>query len=197
MGDKHTKQVNLAKIGLSWQGFKQSVKFVSISIGIPVLVYNIIAWPLLVPRFYPRPLDLGVYRDVLIVFFAIFLFYFSLEVISKTQLFELPYEYPSWKGYVQEVLVNGTLIWLMWIVAYLVGGLFMNEHLKWLIVQNNFGAFMLLAVNGIMIGIQGIMAYLSAFFYQRTKNIFSVVLFQTVIVVLVITGKLVFIFSVV
>jgi hypothetical protein len=56
---------------------------------------------------------------------------------------------------------------------------------------------MFLFVNALFIGIQGLMALISAFFYQRTRNAFVSVFMSTALTVLLLTGKLVFIYSIV
>ena len=128
--------------------------------------------------------------NVLIAFGMIFIFYLSIEVISKTQLFERWYEFPNYKGYIQEIVINGTITFVILIVAYLIGGLGMNADLKWLITQDNNGAMIMLVVNGLILLIQGYIAYMGAYLYAGTKSIFTVALFEAIIVTLLITGKL-------
>ncbi len=195
-GDKNVRLIDYSRVGLDLRALKKSIPYLILTLGIPLLTYNILAYVLDLPLWWPRPISWTLTGDVLIAFGMIFIFYLSIEVISKTQLLEQWYEFPNYKGYIQEIVINGTITFVILIVAYLIGGLGMNADLKWLITQDNNGAMIMLVVNGLILLIQGYIAYMGAYLYARTKSIFTVALFEAIIVILLITGKLAFIYAV-
>lgn len=195
--DSHVKKIELNHIGVSKSGFIFGLAYTILVLGIPLLVYNGLAAILKAPYIFPRPFSIQIYSQILLTFLMIFSFYYSLEFISKTQMFNQDYAFGSLKGYFQEIFVNGSVIWLMWLISYLIGGVFMNQKLLWLIFQGNTGSFFIIVIGTIMIVAQGIMAYISAFVYQQTHNITAVALIEAGIITLLMTGKFVFIYSVV
>ena len=196
-GEKNTKKIELKKIGLTFKGLFKALQFLVLVIGIPLISYNIFAILFRYPKIFPRPYSPRLYFEVLVFFLMTLFFYFNLEIISKTQLFEQQNIYPNFKGYLQEIIINGSIIWLMWLLSYLIGGIFINSKLKWLLFQGNTGSAALIVIGIIMIGFQGFMAYTSAFFYQQTRNIFAIALIQAAAVTLLMTGKYIFIYSVI
>ncbi len=196
-GDPRTRKIKLKKIGLTPTGFCKALLFLLLVIGVPLLSYNLLAIIFRYPKIIPRPFSKRLYLEVFVFFLMTFFFYFNLEMISKTQLFEQQNIYPSFKGYLQEIVINGSIIWLMWLLSYLIGGIFINSHLKWLLLQGNTGSAALIVIGIIMIGFQGFMAYTSAFFYQQTRNIFAITLIQAAAVTLLMTGKYIFIYSII
>ncbi len=196
-GHKFTKLINREKNGLTLMGFKNAILYVLAILGIPLIIYNTLASILLYPRILPRPLKLKLALEIFLVFIIIFIFYFSLEIISKTQLFSHHRNYVSWKGYIQEIIIKGLIIWILWLLAYILGGIFMNSKLKWMFLQGNSGTFIIVFIGIVTMSFQLLMAFLSVFFYQQTRNIFIVTFIQAILITLIITGKYVFIYSVV
>lgn len=192
---KYGRYVNLKRLGASWKGLGQGFIFVLVVVIAPVIVYDLLAWATAMPYFLPRPAQSGLWKDVIIGCGIIWFLYIPLETMIKTQLFPVSIEFGHKTGYWIEILVNAFVVFFIWVAAYSIGILTLHPKLFQMIARGTFGGTLFIAIVSIKPVLNIIIAFITAFMYQRTRNLFACSIYPVLIWALIIFGKLFSIYS--
>jgi hypothetical protein len=166
--------VSLERVGGSFKGLGKGFLYSFIVVFLPLTIYNILALILVMPKFFPRPAETGIWGDVIMGMFFIWALYLPFEVMVKTQLFSIKRKYTKKSGYWMEIFMNSVIVFLIWTFAYLLGALFMGQNLLSMIFfSGSTGGFIFVVVNSLMFLLNGASAFITGLIYQRTRNVFA------------------------
>ena len=56
-GDKNVRLIDYSRVGLDLRALKKSIPYLILTLGIPLLTYNILAYVLDLPLWWPRPIS--------------------------------------------------------------------------------------------------------------------------------------------
>lgn len=189
--------VSLARVGGTWSGLVRGFLYASMVVFAPVTIFNILALILKMPRFFPRPAETGIWGDVILGTLMMWILFLPFEVMVKTQLYAIRSKYATKTGYWLEILMNGILVFLIWMVGYIIGSLFLGKNLLMLIyVTRGFGGVLFLAINSIMFLVNGALTFVTGLMYQRSRNIFACSFFMVFFWSLILFGKFFGIYSI-
>ncbi|GAB4312132.1 MAG: hypothetical protein Kow0069_12790 [Promethearchaeota archaeon] len=190
--------VNLGRLGASWRGFGKGLAYALVVVVFPLSVFNLLAHVTCLPTFLPRPLSEGppLYGEVLLGAAFVWVLYLPLEVLTKTQLFGLKREFKQKHHYYIEVLANGGLVFLIWAAGYAAGSVFMSPKLLQMVWGGSFGGIIFLGIIALMFAMNGAAAFLTAFIYQRTRNLAACSLYPVILFSCLMFGKFFGIYSV-
>ncbi len=173
-------------------GLTKSIKSNLKAIGIPVLsilvcvaLFDLTCWFLQVPFLLPRPIDPTVALEFLLLFGVLLLQFFCLELVFRG-LYQTKIErhdgrkLEKWKVVIKSGVFSGICTGIGLGISILIkfGGLLVNVPL---VVVALFGGLILIFVLG---------GIISAYIYQRTRNILSSTIFMALLIALFMAGKL-------
>ncbi|MHA1651062.1 MAG: alpha/beta fold hydrolase [Candidatus Helarchaeota archaeon] len=150
-----------------------------------IAVFDLVCWFLQVPFLLPRPLDLPIILDFILLFGILLLQNFCFELLFRG-LYQTKIEkygarkYERWKTVFKSGMFSGISIGIGFAINILIifGSLFINSPL---IIVGLFGGLIFMYF---MIGV------VAAYIYQRTRNILSSTFFLALLMALFISGKL-------
>ena len=181
--------VSLDRVGGSTSGLFLGFIFVSVVMIPALIVFNTLSFITYLPTFFPKPYDPTLWWEAILFGLIVWALYLPLEVMVKTQLFAIKRKFSTKWGYWSEILTNATLTYFMWLFAYLIGMLFMGPTLLKMLFSGSTGALLFIIINLIMFIGNGILGFVTAFFYQRTRNLFACSLYPAFMWVVIIYGK--------
>lgn len=175
---KYGQYVNLKRVGASWTGLKKGFIYSIIVFGGPFIILNILLNALALPVFWPRAFDSTLWLEVLLGCLIIWFLYIPLETLVKTQLFPIMSKFKSKGGYWLEIIINAFLVMLIWVLSYALGIFFMTPEMLQMVrsaslTSGAFGGVLFIAIVAIKPLINGVITFITAFFYQRTRNLFA------------------------
>jgi hypothetical protein len=177
----------LEDIGLS-KSIKNNLRAISIpvlAILVCVALFDLICWLLQVPFLLPRPIDSTIMLDFLLLFGVLLLQFFCLELVFRG-LYQTKIErydgrkLEKWKVIIKSGVYSGVCTGIGLGISILIkfGSLFVNIPL--ILIALFCGLILVFVLGGIV----------SAYIYQRTRNILSSTVFMALLVALFMAGKL-------
>ena len=170
-------------IGLN-SSFENNIRSVStpiITICLLVVLFNIIAWFFQVPLLFPRPFELGIFLDFIFLLGILLLFNFMIELLFRG-LYQTKIQKNSNKWIIigKSTLFSGVCIGTGFgtsLCLSLLGFLFYQPILIFFLYS-------------ISIGIFCIFGAISAIIYEKTGNILSSSIFNSLLMAFFISGKI-------
>ncbi|NVM52287.1 MAG: hypothetical protein HWN66_01200 [Candidatus Helarchaeota archaeon] len=163
----------------------KSILLPVLAILICVLIFDVVSWFLQLPFLLPRPFDSGIYIDFFMLFGILLLQNFCFELLFRG-LYQTKIEQygarqlTQWTIIFRSGLFSGIVIGSGFGLNLLIsiGGLFANSP------------FFIILLFGGIIFLFFVIGIVSAFIYQRTRNILSSTFFNALLMALFISGKL-------
>lgn len=175
-------------IGLS-SSFENNLKDVSMSllaICLWIMLFNLTALIFQVPLLFPRPVELDIYLDFIILLGILLLFNFMVELLFRgLYQTKIRKNNEMWMIIGKSTLLSGGCIGIGFGTSLLI-------TLSGLLFQKPILIFILYSI---CIGISCILGVISAIIYYKTGNILCSTIFNSVLLALLISGKILLIYA--
>ncbi|MFX1252388.1 MAG: alpha/beta hydrolase family protein [Promethearchaeota archaeon] len=172
-------------LNLSFKDILIEISIPIITIGCCLMLFNTIAWIFQVPLLLPRPFEIEIYLDFIVLLGILFLYNFNVELIFRgfyqTKIQEADNVTSSFAIIGKSSLMSGVSLGLGFGTSVLITyiGLFINMPIIFTI--GTYGVFIAMFI---------LLGAIAAEVYRKTGSIISSSVFNTLIMALFIAGKL-------
>ncbi|MHA2295671.1 MAG: alpha/beta hydrolase family protein [Candidatus Hodarchaeales archaeon] len=175
-------------LGLN-SSLKDNLKAVVISVLaiVPwIMLFNVLGWFFQVPIILPRPLEIGIYLDLITILLILLLFNFNTELLFRS-LYQTKNQKEKGNERSSLVIIGKSGLMSGSCIGFGFGTV---VSMKFLGLLLSTSLLFILVLYSILIAIFTFLGIISAKIYQETGSVVSSTVFTTLLMTLIISGKL-------